>query len=154
MPRHRRRRVPLDVRGLLGREEIFRLSGGTRPSAAVEAWLDGDPVELRSIARRWFEEMRRCGDDVVELMHDGCAVACVQDAPFAYVNTYWNHVNVGFFRGALLEDPAGLLQGTGKRMRHVKVKPGAEPDADRLRELIHTAYDDIKARLREDGSPE
>jgi hypothetical protein len=35
------------------------------------------------------------------------------------------HVNVGFFRGAELSDPNGLLQGTGKFMRHVKLRPGA-----------------------------
>jgi hypothetical protein len=49
--------------------------------------------------------------------------ACVEDAPFAYVSAFRDHVNVGFFHGTALPDPAGLLQGTGKYMRHVKVKP-------------------------------
>ena len=75
----------------------------------------------------WFEQMRQCGDDVRELMHDGCPVACVEDAPFAYVNEFKSHVNVGFFYGAMLEDPAGILEGSGKRMRHVKLKPGSAP---------------------------
>ena len=93
--------------------------------------------------------MRRCGADVRELMHDGCPVACVEDAPFGYVNTFKNHVNVGFFYGALLEDPAGLMEGSGKRMRHVKLQPGAEFDAQALRRLIDAAYTDIKTRLGE-----
>ena len=38
------------------------------------------------------------------------------------------YVNVGFFHGAALDDPAGLLEGTGKRMRHVKAAPGATGD--------------------------
>jgi hypothetical protein len=80
-------------------------------------------------------------------MHDGCPVACVEDAPFGYVNTFKNHVNVGFFYGALLEDPAGLLEGSGKRMRHVKLQPGADLDAASLRNLIDAAYADIKTRL-------
>jgi hypothetical protein len=98
--------------------------------------------------------MRQCGDDVRELMHDGCPVACVEDAPFAYVNSFRSHVNVGFFYGAMLEDPAGMLEGSGKRMRHVKLKPDSELDANGLRDLIHAAYFDIKARLRDKPLPE
>jgi hypothetical protein len=93
--------------------------------------------------------MRDCGEDVRELMHDGCPVACVKDAPFGYVNAFKDHVNVGFFHGAALEDPAGLLEGTGKRMRHVKLKPGCEIDGAALCELISAAYLDIRARLEE-----
>ena len=113
----------------------------------VDLWFEGDPVELRSIAQHWYEQMRRCGDDVRELMHDGCPVACVEDAPFAYVNTFKSHVNVGFFYGATLKDPAGMLEGSGKRMRHVKLKPGSDIAAAGLRDLIQAAYLDIKVRL-------
>ncbi len=102
---------------------------------------------LRAIARHWFAQMRACGDDVRESMHDGCPVACVADAPFAYVDTFTGHVNVGFFRGAQLADPAGLLAGSGKRMRHVKLRPDVAVDEAALRALIVAAYEDIKARL-------
>jgi hypothetical protein len=142
----------LNVRGLIDSTDIFRLSEGLKRDPAVDAWLTGEPVELRSIARRWFARMRECGDDVRELMHDGCPVACVDDAPFAYVNTFSSHVNVGFFHGAMLDDPAGMLDGSGKRMRHVKVRPGSEPDAQALRNLIRAAYLDIRARLGDDSS--
>jgi hypothetical protein len=81
------------------------------------------------------------------LMHDGCPVACVEDAPFGYVNSFKHHVNVGFFHGAMLEDPVGLLEGSGKRMRHVKLKPGREINAAALGDLIDSAYLDISARL-------
>ena len=145
----RRRRVALDVRGLIDRVDIFRLSKGARRDPAVERWLNDEPVELRAIAKEWFTVMRRCGDDVGELIHDGCPVACVEDAPFGYVNTFKRHINVGFFYGALLEDPAGLLQGSGKRMRHVKLQPGSAVDAQGLRNLLDAAYADIKTRLEE-----
>ena len=127
---------------------IFRVSTGVRRDPAVDAWLkDGHP-ELCKIAREWFTRMRRCGDDVLELIHDGCPVACVEDAPFAYVDSFESHVNVGFFNGALLDDPAGLLVGSGKRMRHVKLRPGEKVDAAAaLRELIDASYADIKTRL-------
>jgi hypothetical protein len=137
----------LDLRGLIDRAELFRLAKGAKRDPAVDRWLSDEPVDLRSTARTWFTQMRSCGDDVRELMHDGCPVACVEDAPFGYVNTFKNHVNVGFFYGALLEDPAGLLEGSGKRMRHVKLQPGADIDAESLRKLIAAAYADIKMRL-------
>jgi hypothetical protein len=126
---------------------ILRFSGGVKRDPSVDIWLTEGPVELRSIARKWFAKMRRCGDDVRELVHDGCPVACVEDAPFGYVDLFTSHVNVGFFYGAALEDPAGLLEGSGKRMRHVKVKPGRELNAAALSDLIDAAYVDIMARL-------
>lgn len=146
MRQSRSRRAPLHLRGLLG-TDIFRISGSTKRDTAVDIWLSDGPIELQSIAQTWFMRMRQCGDDVRELIHDGCPVACIDDAPFGYVNSFKSHVNVGFFYGALLEDPAGLLEGSGKRMRHVKLKPGQQSNTAPLRELIDAAYLDIKARL-------
>jgi hypothetical protein len=103
--------------------------------------------KLGNIAREWFEVMRKCGDEVRELLHDGCPVACLGDAPFAYVNVFTSHVNVGFFHGAALPDPARLLQGNGKFMRHVKLRPETATDSKALNRLIEAAYSDIKARV-------
>ncbi|MGA2574644.1 MAG: DUF1801 domain-containing protein [Bryobacteraceae bacterium] len=103
--------------------------------------------ELGEIAHLWFEVMRKCGDEVREILHDGCPVACLGDAPFGYVNVFTSHVNVGFFHGASLPDPARLLQGTGKFMRHVKLRAGTAANAVALSRLIDTAYSDIKARV-------
>jgi hypothetical protein len=91
--------------------------------------------------------MRKCGDEVRELLHDGCPVACLGDVPFGYVNVFTAHVNVGFFHGASLSDPARLLQGNGKYMRHVKLTPRAAVNAAALSRLIDAAYSDIKARI-------
>jgi hypothetical protein len=126
---------------------ILRLSGAVERDPAIDVWLDKPRDGLHSIAREWFARMRECGDDVRELMHDGCPVACVENAPYGYVNIFKAHVNVGFFNGAALLDPAGLLEGNGKRMRHVKLKLGSEVDSSALGALIVAAYLDIKARL-------
>ena len=91
--------------------------------------------------------MRGCGSDVRELLHDGHPTACVDDAAFGYVNAFSAHVNVGFFYGAMLDDPAGLLEGTGKRMRHVKLRRAEEVNTAALTELITAAYRDIRSRL-------
>ena len=128
---------------------ILRFNGAVKHDAAIDAWLHSRPDDLRPLAAQWFALMRQCGDDVLELMHDGCPTACVKDAPFGYVNVFRDHVNVGFFHGAALEDHAGLLEGSGKRMRHVKLKPGREINVAALSELIKAAYVNIKARPRE-----
>jgi hypothetical protein len=54
---------------------------------------------------------------------------------------------VGFFYGASLPDPARLLEGSGKFMRHVKLRPGSFANAPDLTRLIEDAYADIKARV-------
>ncbi len=127
--------------------ELLRFDGAVERDPAIDAWMAEHGGELGAIARAWFEVMRRCGDEVREVLPDGCPVACLGDVPFGYVNVFTSHVNVGFFQGAALPDPAGLLQGTGKFMRHVKLRPGAATDDASLSRLIETAYRDIKARV-------
>jgi hypothetical protein len=130
----------------MGRD-LLRFNGAVERDPEIDAWMNEHAGELGAIAHQWFEEMRKCGDEVRELLHDGCPVACLGDAPFGYVNVFSSHVNVGFFHGSALPDPTHLLQGAGKFMRHVKLKPGATPNAAALSRLIYTAYSDIKARV-------
>lgn len=127
--------------------EILRFNGAVEHDPAIDAWMKEHDGELGSIAQTWFAVMRKCGDEVREILHDGCPVACLGDAPFGYVNAFTSHVNVGFFHGAALPDPARLLQGAGKRMRHVKLRPGMATDDASLSRLIEAAYSDIKARV-------
>jgi hypothetical protein len=129
------------------RTELLRFNGTVERDPAIDAWMNEHGGELGAIAHEWFEAMRECGDEVREILHDGCPVACLGDVPFGYVNVFTSHVNVGFFQGAALPDPARLLQGSGKFMRHVKLRPGRATDAASLSKLIKTAYSDIKARV-------
>jgi hypothetical protein len=128
-------------------DDILRFPSAVKHDPAIDAWLATERGDLRPLAHRWFVRLRQCGGDVRELMHDGCPTACVDDAAFGYVNAFKDHVNVGFFFGALLKDPAHLLEGTGKRGRHVKLWPAREVDAAALARLIDAAYADITARL-------
>jgi len=129
------------------RTELLRFNGAVERDPAIDAWMKQHEGKLGAIAHKWFEVMRNCGDEVRELLHDGCPVACLGDAPFGYVNAFSSHVNVGFFQGATLPDPAHLLQGTGKFMRHVKLKSGMATNAAALSRLIEAAYSDIKSRV-------
>lgn len=127
-------------------EDFLRYDGTVKRDPRIDAWFDvADPHRL--MVRDWFEKMRACGPDVRELFHDGCPIACVEDAPFGYVGAFKAHANVGFYHGADLADPAHLLEGTGKHMRHVKLKPGKALNDKALNVLITAAYRDIKKRL-------
>jgi hypothetical protein len=129
------------------RAELLRFNRAVERDPAIEAWMKEHTGELGAIALQWFEVMQKCGDEVRELLHDGCPVACLGDALFGYVNVFTSHVNVGFFHGAALPDPARLLQGTGKFMRHVKLRPGTTINATALSRLINVAYSNIKVRV-------
>jgi hypothetical protein len=129
-------------------DDILRFPSAVKHDPAIDRWLRAQRADLRPFVETWFAHMRACGGDVRELMHDGCPTACVDDAAFGYVAAFKAHVNVGLFFGALLDDPAGLLEGTGKRGRHVKLRPGQDVDRAALARLIDAAYADIEIRLR------
>jgi len=132
-------------------DDLLRFPNAVRRDPRIAAWFSlTDPFRL--MTREWFERMRGCGPDIRELLHDGCPVACVGDAPFGYVDAFRAHASVGFFHGAMLADPAGLLEGSGKRMRHVKLRPGKELDVAALSDLITAAYADIQRRLAKPNS--
>ena len=130
------------------RTRLMRFPSSVKRDPAIEMWMHKHSGQLGALARRWFEVMRACGEDVRELLHDGHPTACVADAAFGYVNVFKRHVNVRFFRGAEIADPHRILEGNGKFMRHVKLRPDEDVDATALRQLIETAFADMKRRLR------
>ncbi len=133
---------------MIGRvTRLFRFSRTLDHDPDIDVWWTKQPDELRVIAQRWFRRLRECGDDVREALHDDQPTACVDNVAFAYVDAFTAHVNVGFFHGAQLDDPDGLLQGSGRFMRHVKLRPGDKIDQHALTRLIESAYRDIKQRL-------
>ena len=126
---------------------LLRLNGTQQRDPAIDTWLNQQRGELGEWARHWLTVMLQCGDEVREVFHDGCPVACLGDVPFGYVNVFSRHMNVGFFQGAALADPHRLLEGSGKFMRHVKLKPGKPVSDTALASLIERAYADIKFRI-------
>jgi hypothetical protein len=125
---------------------LFRFSSAVRRHPEVEAWFSGgDP--MRRMVEPWFERLRQAGPDVRELLHDGHPTACVEDAAFAYVDAFAAHASLGFYQGAALPDPTGLLEGAGKRMRHVKLRWAQPVDATALAELIAAAHEDMRRRV-------
>jgi len=135
----------------VGMDPLFRLNGTVVIDPEIDAWFSAPDHEMRGLVQPWFEQMRLLGRDVREVMHDHAPTACVGDAAFAYVNAFSAHAAIGFFHGADLDDPAGLLEGAGKRMRHVKLRWGVGANEAAIGELIAAAYADIKRRLSEDA---
>ncbi|MEJ2010699.1 MAG: DUF1801 domain-containing protein [Anaerolineales bacterium] len=63
------------------------------------------------------------------------------NGPFAYFKAFKNTVNFGFWRGADLEDPQGLLEGSGEKMRHVKLGKVEEVDRELLTGFVRQAVE-------------
>jgi len=125
---------------------LFTLSGAVPHDPQVESWFtQGDA--LRLMVQPWYLKLRASGEDLCERLHDGFPTVCLRGAAFAYVGAFKAHASVGFFHGAELPDPEGLLQGAGKRMRHVKLIFGREVPSAALDTLISAAFSDIAARL-------
>lgn len=129
------------------KKDFLRFNGVVPHDPDIDKWFQSHTGELGTIAHEWFQLMRESGDEVREVLHDGCPTACLGDAPFAYVAVFTAHANVGFFHGASLPDPSRLLEGNGKSMRHVKLRPGTLAPRAALARLIDAAYLDIKARV-------
>lgn len=130
------------------RSRFLRFPGGVARDPAIAQWMREQPDDLAALARRWFDVIRACGGDVRELLHDDQPTACIDDAAFAYVDAFTEHVNVRFFRGADLPDPDGLLEGTGRFMRHVRLRPHSHVDPAALTTLISAAYGDMQRRIQ------
>ncbi len=129
---------------------MFWIDGSAPHDPRIDPWLAAQPEPLRELATLWFARLRASGPAVRETLHDGYPVVCLDRYPFAYVNVFRAHLNVGFFFGAELPDPHGLLEGTGRFMRHVKVRPERSPDPERaaaLSALVTLAHADLAARM-------
>jgi hypothetical protein len=128
-------------------EPLFTLNDTVETDPAITHWWAEKPADLSKIAFQCFQVMKSLGKDVREVLHDGMPTACVGKYPFAYVNAFKSHVNIGFFYGAFLTDKEAILQGNGKRMRHIKLKPGELLFENSVYPLIFIAYADLKHRI-------
>lgn len=131
-------------------EKLLRFTSKDFQSITFEKWLTSKPKDLQSVATHWYQQMQTCGPDVMVIFHDNYPTACVENIPFAYVNVYTKHINVGFFYGAFFYDEHQLLQGTGKRMRHIKIHPNEQSNNQAINAFLKTAYLDIKKRITSD----
>jgi hypothetical protein len=66
---------------------------------------------------------------------------------YCYIGAFKKHVNLGFYYGAILPDPQGLLEGTGKNLRHIKVNTLEAVDQPAVRDMLRAAHKERKEAL-------
>jgi hypothetical protein len=118
------------------------------PKAAqgtFEELLEGVEPDLAAIARRLRTIIRAVDQGAVETVRLGDHAATYGVGPkkmtdgYAYIMPMRGYVNLGFYQGALLADPKGLLEGTGKGLRHVKMRTLADANRPPVRALLTAA---------------
>lgn len=122
----------------------------TKPdgSAKVDAYLRDKDPGLQELAQKLRALVSKCVPGVQETLNPWGIPTFELQGPVCYFMIGKNHVTFGFDRGMSLDDPGGLLEGTGKNMRHLKLRKPADLRQAGLRELIENA-----ARLNRESPP-
>jgi hypothetical protein len=118
-------------------------------SQTVEQFLSTYPPEVQQLAQRTRELVKAIVPDVQERVYEayktiGYGSGTKMDAMFCYIAPLKDRINLGFYRGVVLPDADGLLEGTGKLLRHVKVRSMAEVEKPALRQLISDAVAELE----------
>jgi hypothetical protein len=100
--------------------------------------VNGMPPVQQEIARVLREVIRKAAPGLVETIKWN-NVCYTGDGNVCSIIAHAGHVNLQFFRGAELDDPEGLLEGTGKGMRHVKVRSVEEIGKKAIAALVRAA---------------
>ena len=115
------------------------------PQATFKELLEGVAPGLASIAKKLKALILELDPQAVETVRLGDNAATYGVGPkkmtdgYAYIMPLRSYVNLGFYQGALLHDPAQRLEGTGKRLRHVKIRSTTEVGRPALRALLTAA---------------
>jgi hypothetical protein len=107
--------------------------------ASFDEYLTDQPPRNRTIIRALRKFVSRVSPRLRESVKWGNGCWVKGDAPVAYVYSAPDHVQFGFFRGAALEDPRGLLAGKGKFVRHIRLRKSADIDDRAFAALLRQA---------------
>lgn len=114
-------------------------SGAAMSTRAADAWFNGaDPAQCRTLAAL-RSLVRSVAPKAVEEIKWSRPCYSNAGGMFCYLHSTKSYATLGFRNGAVLVDPDGLLEGTGKDMRHIKFKPGLSPDHPAVRALVKRA---------------
>jgi hypothetical protein len=110
---------------------------------------DCDP-QIAAIASALKVRIAAMHRDHVEIVWPRMRIASYGIGPkkmsehYAYIAPQTKHVNLGFYHGAALKDPTGLLDGTGKNLRHVKISTLAEVSKKQIGDLLKASLEEIR----------
>jgi hypothetical protein len=99
--------------------------------ASLNGWQADAVAALRRL-------IREAAPDAVESIKWAQPVY-EDNGPFCYIKAFKSHVNFGFWRGVDIPDPQGLLQGSGDKMRHVRLTRVEDIQTDAFRDMVRSA---------------
>ena len=114
--------------------------------ASFDAYLGDQNAKNQKVIRALRRFVKRVAPKLSETVKWGNGCWVNDKGPVAYVYSDSDHVQFGFFRGASLKDPKGLLQGKGAYVRHTKVRRPAEIDEGAFAALLKQAVGPRNAR--------
>ena len=132
-------RVPAGRRSPRTNPKGSRAGGGKTTGAQVAAILKKQGPEVRALAQALRAFVRRQVPGVTESINPWGVPTFDDHGDLAYFMVHAGHVTFGFQRGAALKHPQRLLEGTGKSMRHVKIRTLQDLERPGLRELVKAA---------------
>jgi len=118
-------------------------------SQTVEQFLSTYPADVQALALKTRALVKEIVPDAQERVYEayktiGYGSGTKMDAMFCYIAPMKDRINLGFYRGVVLPDTEGLLEGTGKLLRHVKVRSMADVEKPALRQLIMDAVAELE----------
>ncbi len=105
----------------------------------VEAWFESVPRDQQETLLQLRAAVKKVAPDAVEELKWGRPCYSNEGGLFCYLHSTKSHATLGFQRGSSLRDPTNLLEGTGKDMRHVKLKLGASASSSAIQALLTQA---------------
>lgn len=113
---------------------------------------NAEVTDLTKAARELICEL---DPDVVEVIWERQKIAGYGVGPkkmtehYVYLSPFAKHLNLGFYRGALLPDLTGTMEGSGKELRHIKVRSLEQLEQPELSKLIKLARDERVDALKQ-----
>ena len=122
----------------------------TTPTEEVRAWLEKLSIDKQPMVETLRRLIGSVAPEAHEIIYHDALGYGPTDSGFdriLYVTVFAKHLNLGFFYGGFLPDPEGLLVGSGKRMRHVKIRTLQETENPAIPRLLAQAWTDGLKRV-------
>jgi hypothetical protein len=122
------------------------------PTQHVQAWLETLPVEKKPTINNLRKLIGSVAPEAHEIIYHDALGYGPTDSGFdriLYVTVFETHINLGFFFGGFLPDPERLLVGSGKRMRHIKIRSLQESENPAITSLLAQAWSDGLKRVEQ-----
>ncbi|WP_164215076.1 DUF1801 domain-containing protein [Virgibacillus sp. YIM 98842] len=108
-------------------------------SADVDKFMEELPADIKELAEKLRYIIHEADDNLKEEIKWRKPCFSKGGTDICYLQTAKKHVNLGFYFGASLQDEGNLLEGEGKKMRHIRVRKPEEIQPDKFTALIQEA---------------